>query len=394
MPDGDKNVGREVAKTVAKKIEKELGIPVTIIDNTTIDSITDTLLQDEEVKRLFTRKELIEEVSYFYQRLLFGAPGHDWAWVEDELKKFCDTLTVKKVYEAYIILEGIYNVPLGYNIFGIEIVKPDFDDELLKDRWNDLRNDVKYKKPKFNIDFTKCSWGKLTFKSVQTQELSELLYKELEEPFAVLSFIFNVELDVRNVIGLIHSANGTAFITPFEPMWRRDYLEHRDKELLDIFSKMTSKQTNLEKRILTSLQIYWLSLLSYNVEIKFLMLISACESLLHTKSDRDYLGYKLAEKTAFLLETEGQRRIELYRLMKEFYEKRSDLVHGGLKNITTDNVKTLKDIYNALVYKLLELSKTYDKMELRNKNNKDDKNGVDDYLEQLKFNYHEEISTP
>jgi hypothetical protein len=113
------------------------------------------------------------------------------------------------------------------------------------------------------------------------------------------------------------------------------------------------------------------------------MILSAFESLLLTKSDRDYLGFKLAEKTTFLLESECKKREILYNLMKKFYRLRSDLIHGGNVTIDESTEAHAKEIFKAVVLRLLDLTSKYEKME--RKTNEKDTMGVEDYIDEMKF---------
>ena len=113
------------------------------------------------------------------------------------------------------------------------------------------------------------------------------------------------------------------------------------------------------------------------------MMISALESLLLTKNDRDYLGKKLAEKTSFLLEKNYDKRIELYKLMEKYYGKRSNLMHSGTTKIDDVDERNIEYILTNLIYKLTELTTKYDKMEQKSSNR--DKEGVEDFINKLKF---------
>ena len=92
---------------------------------------------------------------------------------------------------------------------------------------------------------------------------------------------------------------------------------------------------------------------------------------------------KLAEKTSFLLEDNKDRRITLFKAMKKFYAKRSDLVHKGQNTINEKDERETESIFTALVFKLLDLTAEYGKME--QKSHASDKPGVEDYVDALRF---------
>lgn len=248
---------------------------------------------------------------------------------------------------------------------------------------------MKYLEEKKNFIFKNCSWAKVSFKSHRTIGANESLYDKLALSYSILSIIMNWNLDVKRTIGAIYHPNGTIqFLSPQDHFV--GYSHYRGDifgKYLDIFSIITQKKnpTRLEKKILQAIHIFGLSRLTRKTEIRFLLLISAFESLLLTSNDRDYLGKKLSEKTAFLLEDNLDKRLKLYLLMKKYYGKRSSLVHGGKSKIDEEYERTANLIFESLIFKLLELTKQYDKMEQKNPNKSGDKDGVEDLINKLKF---------
>ena len=69
--------------------------------------------------------------------------------------------------------------------------------------------------------------------------------------------------------------------------------------------------------------------------------------------------------------------------MKKYYGKRSSLVHNGENTIDGEDSKTVENIFRSLILKLLDLSNTYNKMD--QKSHEKDEEGVEDYLNSLKF---------
>jgi len=62
---------------------------------------------------------------------------------------------------------------------------------------------------------------------------------------------------------------------------------------------------------------------------EFALLVFALEAMLG--GDKDYLGWKFAERTAFLISSPTKRK-ETYRKVCELYGKRSGFVHRAKKN--------------------------------------------------------------
>jgi hypothetical protein len=192
----------------------------------------------------------------------------------------------------------------------------------------------------------------------------------------------HVDLDIEQSCGIIYYPNSTIqFLQPTikSHEWSR-YSEEKLGKLMSFFSEITqSRRPNeLQKRIIQSMQIFGLSRLSRKTELRFLITIAAIESLLLTKTDRDYLGLKLAEKTAFLLENERERRIVLYKLMKNYYDMRSGIIHRGTSDISKDDEENISGLYRYLINKLIDLSSKYEKME--QKSSDTDEEGIEDYV--------------
>jgi len=358
--------------------ETRFFVPIYTIDGSKIN-VYEELKKIPELNSNFSDEELRLEVEDFIVDMSFSPPknGND---LRNKIKKFIENLKREKEYEAIIILNGLSNLPIGLKIYCLEIIEEDKDKKELLDHIEGLE---KRKKGKI---IKNSSWGKVRFKTYRTQRIGEILFKKLESPYSILSFVMRIDLDVKNTIGVIYPSEKrlVIYLEPFKRWGASKYKKEIFGKYMDILSKMTQKNPNkLEKKILQAIRIFWLSRLSHKIEIRFLMLISAFESLLLTKNDRDYLGKKLSEKVAFLIESDYKKRINLYKHMKKYYGKRSELVHGGNVKISEEDEMTVENIFRRLLFKLLELSKEYNKME--QKSSKKGKEGVEDFINKLKF---------
>jgi hypothetical protein len=369
----------EFIKDLAKMISDSLpGVNVFVVDSALVDKLCEVLTKDPTIRRKFSDQELYPEVSEF-MRDNYVKPFRSENELRERSDAFCNGLVEEKQYEAVLLLDGLPDLPIGLRIGLMEIVIPD-------DKTSEVLNYLHSFNEKIEIYPQNCSWAKVQFTSFRTVGIQDILYKILELPFGVLSLMMMRDLDVRNASGLIFHGARRYEVSPSQHLgagWSR-YRDEYHGKYLRLLSQISQKQpSKLEKKILQGIQVFWLSRLSYKTELRFIMLVSAFESLLLTKNDRDYLGRKLAEKTAFLLGESYDDRIKTYRMMKDYYGKRSDLVHGRDVELTDTDELTLEGFFRGVTLKLLELSCNYDRMEQKSAEN--EREGVEDYINRLKF---------
>lgn len=377
-----KNEITKLQENIAEVINDQINVPVHIIDSDRQEKIVSFLRQQKELKDIFSIEDLNDEIAVILADAIVFSKNKD-EYVNN-LFEDIKTLFRDKDYEAIIYLDGLIDLPIGLKIGPLEIVKE-------KDLDNKINETFKpFKKNSRHGHFPRnYSCGKVNFKSFRINTIRTELYELLELPFCVLSLFMGRDLDVKNSFGIIKSSDihQTTILTPpykGDGGWSK-YRGDIFGEYMDILSEMTQrKNSKLEKKILQAIQIFGLSKLSQKTEIRYLMIISSLESLLLTKNDRDYLGTKLAEKTAFLMEENPQKRLDLYKYVKKAYAKRSSLIHGSIVKITKNEESEVENLFIDLIYKLLILSREYEKME--QKSHENDKEGIEDYINKLRFN--------
>jgi hypothetical protein len=207
--------------------------------------------------------------------------------------------------------------------------------------------------------------------------------KELETPLAFISLLLNHSIDPRQTLGAIYHPNGSITFIGFEKMQFVSYIRKYHENALNKLSDISCKPnpSKLEQKILRGIELYGISNLTTNKDIRFIMLISALETLLLSQDDKDYLGLKLAEKTSYLLESDGEKQFELFRLVKSLYGKRSGLVHEGNRNIEERDVHLLEDIVHMIIFRLIELSPRCSQIK-----NSGKKNSIDELILKIKYN--------
>lgn len=198
--------------------------------------------------------------------------------------------------------------------------------------------------------------------------------------FNLIDFFYTV-----NSCEEVHSGFNGRYELPFESTIGSKEIIQRTNILTAIF--VNSNPNEIELKIRNALRIYRLQQPVADDQVRFLLLVTCLESLLMTKSDRDYILWRLAEKVTFIL-SETERDVSMQEtnsFIKEAYNKRSAFVHGSA-NI--DEIITFSDTVrlDVFIYKLVWsiinnfLGKGYTKIQKTK-----DKKSIDEYIEQRKF---------
>ncbi|VVB53088.1 Uncharacterised protein [uncultured archaeon] len=175
----------------------------------------------------------------------------------------------------------------------------------------------------------------------------------------------------------VESHYRTGFLFPFEvDDNRKMYMEHTGFGVIcNILKK--PKLTDLEERLLTS--IFWFGqamsvqcikerkndlksdkfyeLASYSFEAdRFIKIITSLESLFLRGEEPK--RNTLSERMALLLADDLRSRLLIYEMMKEIYEHRSRIVHGGDTFMSTMELDSLAGLAQAAIFRVLEKIKT------------------------------------
>jgi len=167
----------------------------------------------------------------------------------------------------------------------------------------------------------------------------------------------------------------TGFVIPFELTEKRLELM-RNKGYSDLITFFKSqRQTDFQKRLLNT--IYWYGeaintqinfdtkeelksesdfkhLQYFNANQKFLKLMVALESIL-LFDENEPVTNNVAERTAFLLADTYEERKEIKTIIKDFYKKRSSIIHHGKSSPSIAELNQFSWIVQATIFKLTEL---------------------------------------
>ncbi len=374
------NRGKEIQDQIAKSLSKDLNIPVYSIDKELIDKVYEDVNQITEISEHYTERELYSEVSTFISNSIVFRPANNDEWKE-HVESFLTALEKEKSYIATIILPNVIGLPIGTRIGPLEVTEELIQDEKLKEFLDYMHRNK-------GVPIEERTQVRVAFKAYTSVNVVDIFYDQVELPLAILSLILDFDLDTRNCLGQIQSTDIPTifYLRPQKEIigWSRFLSKHYSGYLTTLSKiSLNSPPNRLEKKILQAIQVNGLSRYTRKPEIRYIFLVSSLESLLLTSNDRDYLGKKLSEKTAFLIGSNFEERIKIYKLMKKSYSKRSSLIHKGEVKITENEVRTLEGIFKRLVFKILDLSVDYPKME--QKSHENDLEGIEDYINTIKF---------
>jgi len=164
------------------------------------------------------------------------------------------------------------------------------------------------------------------------------------------------------------------------------YYHDRIDDFVKPLTEIVRRQTvsDIENRIRNAVNVFGVQTSIHYPEVRLILLVAALEALLLTKSDRDYLGWKLAERTCFLLGKSKKQRMRIYDFITDVYNKRSEFAHqktNRKKEVTEGDLLKLENLVTLTVFELLMLkSRGYQQIE----KHKEVPNIVN-YLDELKF---------
>lgn len=342
-----------------------------------IESIKDYNVIKENHDEISIWDELWEHFSWYYK---FPEMKDK---IDDEIIKLAEHLIIKRKYVAYLILEKFPPLPEEYNIGITEIIQPDGSrTEVLEYIDTLVKEGV--------LSEGEWQWLKVEFECTNSLiHTHKKLFEILEVPIGYLSMITHRDIDITELPGIIYAEDGsysykrTKMDLGNEGFFKKGIDDDFTSIINDILKKIPKSRSEIEKKIIQSLQMYFQSTSSHRTETRYLLTISALESLLLSGGDKDYIGLKIAEKTSFILHNHEETRIECYRYMKKCYKKRSLLVHQGNNEITREDLSDIENIFKGVFYRMLFLSKRYKKIGL--KDNDSDEDGLEDLLCQMKF---------
>lgn len=294
------------------------------------------------------------------QSIVFKEPSFEITdkYAETVVQSFFDVTPDDCVY---VPLEEINGFPSGYKIGTCTIIT---SEELPQS----IKNTIYLSEKHLSKNNNRCEevplskyWIYTKLDSVGQMKQREETYYKIDEALSILRIAsfgagFSCPLFIRryytyNSKICMHRTTHFDIHSDF-PYW--DGLNHDVNICNNLFCK--ENKSTIESAVINALKIFSLHVNATSVEIKFSLVMFALEGLLLTDNDRDYLGKKLSEKSAFLTEKQSaDRRKKIYRDMKEMYSKRSNFVHQKKNPKRSDKITFFDLVFvNKIFLKCVE----------------------------------------
>jgi hypothetical protein len=226
-----------------------------------------------------------------------------------------------------------------------------------------------------------CAVLNLEVKAAGWTEAIDTSFKAAKSSVSIISFLYRTHFPIEEakfVSG--ETTTGGNRITsgsageyyPRRSLLICEYNLKFEKEISKLTEILTNPKCEIDRRIGNALMIFEIQASISDQNVKFVLLATCLESLLMGKSDRDYLGSRLSEKSAFLC---AKGREVTYDGVKKAYDKRSGFIHGSSEAITQNDVNVMQGTVSSILRRLIDLKEEgYDTMEK-----------VDGYIKKLKF---------
>jgi len=313
------------------------------------------------------------------------------------IERFKFTILTTKTYDFYVPIYCLYDFPKNMALANAIVIH--FQD-LPKEIQDYFISKWQYR---FGIDgeyhHTKEEYVNLKKKStfIYFVVKSNGNYKTIEEAKAIaedvlhiIRFVYQINfnlIDIHYVERESGNSGGLEGIAGLPFCGGANYDKLFGKSI-NVISKIFSKKVpnDIEKRVKNAVRIFGIQASINNVQVRFLLLMSCLEGLLMSQDDRDYILWRLAEKTAFFL---GGDRRHTNDYIKNAYGKRSAFIHGSSKRtnmIAEDDISKAEQIVGDVTWKLIVefLNRGYTQI-AKNRGSKKQILSVDEYIEQEKF---------
>ena len=244
-----------------------------------------------------------------------------------------------------------------------------------------VNNEYKDSKRWFIAERKNCAFFQVEVKASDWSEAIDQSFGLAKASASILSFLYQGHFPIydsqfvsgERIKGGYHASYGSSG----EYYYRRslevfEYDPTYETEIPKLTEILTEPKSEIDRKIRNALLIFELQTAVIDERVRFVLLATCLESLLMGKSDRDYLRWRLAEKSAFLFPA---NREAIYQRVKKAYDMRSGFIHGSNEPITENDRSNLQTIVVSILRELIELeSEGFNSMER-----------IDEHVRKLKF---------
>lgn len=319
--------------------------------------------------------------------------------VSDErfIERFKFTILTTKNYDFYIPIYCLYDFPKKMGLANAKVIAfqdlPKIVQDYFLSKWQfrfGVDTEYHHSKDEYVNLKKKSTFVHLVVKCNGKNKALEVAEIMAEDALHIIRFVYQENfnlIDIHYVERESGDSGGLKDIVGLPFCGGANYDELFGKSIKIISKIFSKKQPNdIEKRIQNAVRIVGTQVSIPNRQVRFLLLMSGLESLLMTESDRDYILWKLAEKTAFFL---GGNKRQTNDYIKSAYSKRSAFIHGSSKKrkpITEEDIAKAQQIVADVIWKLIVefLGKGYTQI-TKSGDKKKKILSIDEYIEQEKF---------
>jgi 6-pyruvoyl-tetrahydropterin synthase len=313
------------------------------------------------------------------------------------IERFKFTILTTKTYDFYVPIYCLYDFPKNMALANTIVI--DFQDlpkeiqDYFISKWQHrftIDTEYHHTEDEYVNLKKKSTFILLIVKSNGSNKAMEEARDKAEDVFHIIRFVYQINfnlIDIHYIERESGNSGGLEGIAGLPFCGGANYDKLFGKSI-KIISKIFSKEepNDIEKRVKNVVRIFGTQTSITDRQVRFLLLMSCLEGLLMSQYDRDYVLWRLAEKTAFFL---GGDRRQTNDYIKNAYRKRSVFIHGSSKKtnpITEDDISKAEQIVGDVVWKLIIefLNRGYTQI-ARNRDSKKQVLSVDEYIEQEKF---------
>lgn len=287
-------------------------------------------------------------------------------------------------FPLYNLREPSNNIKVGYaTILKFENLPRQLRKQFLA-HWElqyGVNNEYEHSKRWFMTERKDCAFFHVEVKTSNWSEAIDQSFELAKASVSILSFLYQGHFPIydaqfgtgERIKGGYHASHGSSG----EYYYRRslevfEYDPAYEKEIPKLTEILTEPKSEIDSRIRNALLIFELQTAVIDERVRFVLLATCLESLLMGKADKDYLRWRLAEKSAFLFPA---NREAIYQRVKKAYDMRSGFIHGSNELITKNDRSNLQAIIASILKRLIELeSKGFNSMER-----------IDEHVRKLKF---------